>query len=154
MKREDLAAYFDEDLIIWDLKGDTKDDVLLELAGRLETKRRVYKGNIIVDLLRRREELGTTAIGREYAVPHCRTIAVEKLTVVFAVKREGVDFDALDKKPTKLFFAIIAPPRDVNYLPLWGAIAELLKDAAKRKKLLGARGMKDLRDAILGSGAE
>jgi mannitol/fructose-specific phosphotransferase system IIA component (Ntr-type) len=154
MKREDLAAYFDEDLIIWDLKGDTKDDVLLELAGRLETKRRVYKGNIIVDLLRRREELGTTAIGREYAVPHCRTIAVEKLTVVFAVKREGVDFDALDKKPTKLFFAIIAPPRDVNYLPLLGAIAELLKDAAKRKKLLGARGMKDLRDAILGSGAE
>jgi mannitol/fructose-specific phosphotransferase system IIA component (Ntr-type) len=149
MKPQDLVAHIHEDLVIWDLEGETKEGVLAEIAGRLESKQKVYRGDIVLDLLKKREEIGTTAIGREYAIPHCRTIAVEKLTLVVAIKRQGVSFDSLDKKPTKLFFTIVAPPHDVQYLPLLGAVAELLKSARIRKKLAEVRDMKGLKKILL-----
>ncbi len=64
---------------------------------------------------------------------------------------KGIDFDAVDKKPTNLFFLIIAPPQDKDnlYLQVLGQIVDIIKDKTSRNKFLEAATFEQLQ-AILG----
>src|SRR4029453_4868863 len=85
---------------------------------------------MLFKMLKRRENLGSTGIGRQIAIPHCRSLVVNRLRVAFGRKRAGVDFKAIDKKPGKFFFLIVAPPLEVSnqYLPVLGKIAQFSKE--------------------------
>jgi len=144
MELQEFLSFFCQDLFIKEFKANTKDEVVKEIAWHLENSGRIYKANIIIDLLKKREQLGTTAIGKGIAIPHCRSMATEKLTVVVGIKPRGIDFDAPDHLPVKLFFVIIAPPQEVNYLPFLGKLVELVRDEAIRKRLLRIKSLKGL----------
>ena len=58
----------------------------------------------------KREELGSTGIGRGVAVPHTKHPSVNRLVGTVAVSPEGVDFDSLDGEKVQLFFLLISPP--------------------------------------------
>ena len=148
MDNKDFLSCFDSDLFIEEFASDSKKGIIREIAKNLETNRRIFKAEIIVDLLEKREQLGTTAIGKGIAIPHCRSMAAEKLTVAVGLKSQGVEFDAPDEQPVKLFFVIIAPPQDPNYLPLLGKLVELLRDDTTRKRLLRIRSLKGFKKVI------
>ena len=148
MELREFISFFDQNLFIQEFKSNTKDEVLKEIAKCLENSGNIYKADIIIDLLRKREQLGTTAIGKGIAIPHCRSIATERLTVVVGIKSEGIDFDAPDQLPVKILFVIIAPPQDVNYLPFLGKLVELIRDESVRKRLSRIRSFKGLRNVI------
>ena len=61
-------------------------------------------------MLKRRENLGSTGIGRGIAIPHARSLVVNRLRVAFGRKEEGIDYKAIDDKPAQFFFMIVAPP--------------------------------------------
>ena len=73
---------------------------------------------------------GSDGIGRGIAIPHCRSLVVSRLRVVFGRKPAGVDFKAIDDKPVHNFFLIVAPPMEVSnqYLPVLGKIAQFAKE--------------------------
>jgi PTS system nitrogen regulatory IIA component len=148
MELKEFLSFLDQKLFIKELESTTKDEVLAEVAQCLENNDRVFKADIIVDLLKKREQLGTTAIGKGIAIPHCRSIATEKMTVVVGIASGGVDFDAPDQVPVKLLFVIIAPPQDVTYLPFLGRLVELIRDDAVRKRLLRIKSLKGLKTVI------
>ena len=79
-----------------------------------------------------------TGIGRGIAIPHCRSLVVNKLRVAFGRKTEGIDFKAIDEKPVYFFFLIVAPPLEVSnqYLPVLGKIAQFSKEADVPQRLL------------------
>ncbi len=106
--------------------------------------------DLLLDMLVNRESLGSTAIGKGVAFPHGRSLAIQELTVLFARSADGVDFNALDSKPTHLFFLIIAPPQDKEnlYLQVLGHLVELIKSAALRKKLMEVKTFSELQDAL------
>ena len=110
MKSTDLLQYFPEELFIPELQSSSKSGVLKEMAMYLESAKKIYQASMIYDLVKKREDLGSTSIGGGIAIPHCRSIAVKQLTVLFARKSKGVDFKAVDKKPVKIFFMVAAPP--------------------------------------------
>ena len=85
---------------------------------------------MLFKMLKRRETLGSTGIGQNIAIPHCRSLVVSKLRVAFGRKLEGVDFKAIDDKPVHYFFLIVAPPLEVSnqYLPVLGKIAQFAKE--------------------------
>ena len=64
----------------------------------------------IVDAILKREELGSTGIGRGVAVPHTKHASVHELVGAVAVSEEGVDFDSLDGEKVHLLFLLISPP--------------------------------------------
>ena len=132
----ELREFFNEDAIQLDLKGESKDDILKELIGllRLDDKNQAT----LFKMLKRRENLGSTGIGRQIAIPHCRSLVVNKLRVAFGRKRGGVDFRAIDEKPVKFFFLIVAPPLEVSnqYLPVLGKIAQFSKETDIPDRLL------------------
>src|SRR5512146_2076167 len=132
----ELRQFFTGDAIKLELEGSTKDDVLKELIALLKLDDK--SDGMLYKMLKRRENLGSTGIGRGIAIPHCRSLVVNKLRVAFGRKPAGVDFKAIDEKPVFFFFLIVAPPLEVSnqYLPVLGKIAQFSKEPDVPQRLL------------------
>lgn len=88
-----------------------------------------YEG--IVKAIMRREDLGSTGIGRGIAVPHTKHVSVDRLVGTVAISQEGIDFDSLDCEKVNLFFLLISPPdRPSEHLRALEHITRQLKDDA------------------------
>ena len=124
----ELREFLAEDAIQLDLKGESKDEILKELIALLGVDEKSQ--GILFKMLKRRENLGSTGIGRNIAIPHCRSLVVNRLRLAFGRKPGGVDFKAIDDQPVNYFFLIVAPPLEVSnqYLPVLGRIAQFAKD--------------------------
>jgi mannitol/fructose-specific phosphotransferase system IIA component (Ntr-type) len=135
----ELREFFTEDVVKLDLEGTTKDEVLKELIGLLGVDEK--SEGILYKMLKRRENLGSTGIGKGIAIPHCRSLVVNRLRVAFGRKAEGLDFRAIDEQPVHNIFLIVAPPLEVSnqYLPVLGKIAQFSKepDVAARLQQIG-----------------
>jgi mannitol/fructose-specific phosphotransferase system IIA component (Ntr-type) len=85
----------------------------------------------LLKILARREELGSTGVGRGIAIPHGRSLVVNRVRLAYGYHPEGVAWDAIDGNPVHHFFLIVAPPVEVSnqYLPILGRIAQFAKDA-------------------------
>src|SRR5262245_33584487 len=132
----ELREFFSEDAIQLDLEGETKDDVIKELIALLKLDEKSQA--MLFKMLKRRENLGSTGIGRGIAIPHCRSLVVTKLRVAFGRKKGGLDFKAIDEKPVHFFFLIVAPPLEVSnqYLPVLGKIAQFSKETDVPARLM------------------
>jgi len=131
----ELREFFNEDVIKLDLSGDNKDAILKELISLLKLPSK--SEGILFKMLKRRENLGSTGIGRGIAIPHCRSLVVNRLRVAFGRKQEAIDYKAIDDKPVSFFFLIVAPPLEVSnqYLPVLGKIAQLCREADVPERL-------------------
>ncbi len=123
-----LREFFDTDVVALDLEGETKDEILKELIALLNLDEK--SEGILFKMLKRRENLGSTGIGRGIAIPHCRSLVVNRLRIAFGRKPEGIDYNAIDDEPVHHFFLIVAPPLEVSnqYLPVLGKIAQFAKE--------------------------
>ncbi|MBX3132912.1 MAG: PTS sugar transporter subunit IIA [Gemmatimonadaceae bacterium] len=148
----ELREFFAEDAIQLDLASSSKDDILKELIGLLRLNEKDEA--TLFKMLKRREQLGSTGMGRGIAIPHCRSMVVSNLRVAFGRKKAGVDFKALDDKPVHFFFLIVAPPLEVSnqYLPVLGKIAQFSKDAEVPEKLMGLTEPKQFMELLAAKG--
>jgi mannitol/fructose-specific phosphotransferase system IIA component (Ntr-type) len=119
-----LKDFFSPDAITLSLQGASKDEVLAELVGLLRMDER--STGTLLRIIQRRENLGSTGIGRGIAIPHCRSLVVNRLRLAFGHRNEGIEFQAIDGKPVSNFFLIVAPPLEISnqYLPVLGKIAQ------------------------------
>jgi mannitol/fructose-specific phosphotransferase system IIA component (Ntr-type) len=124
----ELREFFSPESINLDLQADSKDDILKELIELLDVDEKA--NGILYKMLRRRENLGSTGIGNGIAIPHTRSLVVNRLRLAFGRQKDGVDFRAVDEAPVHHFFVIVAPPLEVSnqYLPVLGRIAQLCKE--------------------------
>ncbi len=116
--------------IVSNLKATKKNEVIAELVGALANPAQNQAENsseinlaaedlepaldpadvdAVVAAIVKREELGTTGVGRGYAVPHTIHPAVKRLACAIGVSEEGVDFDSLDRQKVKLLFLFVCP---------------------------------------------
>jgi mannitol/fructose-specific phosphotransferase system IIA component (Ntr-type) len=131
-----LRELFTADVVKLDLEGEAKDDLLKELVALLGLDEKSEA--ILFKTLKRRENLGSTGIGKGIAIPHCRSLVVNRLRLAYGRKPSGVDFNAIDGSPVHNFFLIVAPPLEVSnqYLPVLGKIAQFAKDPEVPELLL------------------
>ena len=125
----ELREFFSEDVVELDLQATTKDEVLKEMIALLGLDEKSEA--ILYKMLKRRENLGSTGIGKGIAIPHCRSLVVNRLRVAFGRTKEGIDFRAIDEQPVHNVFLIVAPPLEVSnqYLPVLGKIAQFSKES-------------------------
>jgi mannitol/fructose-specific phosphotransferase system IIA component (Ntr-type) len=123
-----LADFLEPSATSFDLRGDDRDAVLAQLVTLLAPGEKSV--TTIQRQLIRREILGSTGYGNGIAIPHCRTLAVNRLRLAFGVHRNGVAMNAMDGNPVRVFFLIVAPPIEVSnqYLPVLGRIAQLVRE--------------------------
>lgn len=107
---------------------------LHDKAGNI-TDKKVFKEGIIA-----REESGSTAIGEGIAIPHAKNAAVKRPGLAAMTVPDGVDYDALDGAPSKLFFMIAAPEKGADvHLEVLSRLSMLLMDENFRAELLAAK---------------
>lgn len=125
----ELKELFNTSNVKLDLDVESKDEVLLKLIGLLKLDEKAKE--MLFKMLKKRENLGSTGIGKGFAIPHCRSLVVDKLNVAFARLPKGVDFNSIDGKPAHFFFLIVAPPVEISnyYLPVLGKVAQFCKTA-------------------------
>ncbi|HEV2170614.1 MAG TPA: PTS sugar transporter subunit IIA [Candidatus Binatus sp.] len=146
MKITDLLS---PDMVLPELKGATKPDVLNELAKAMAGKYGEIKLNDLTAVLAERERLGSTAIGDGIAIPHGKLRGVTKIIGAFGRHPQGVDFDSLDGGPSQIFFVLVAPEDSASlHLKALARVSRLLKEAAFRTRLLAAKDSDELYSLI------
>ena len=82
---------------------------LLELIASIVAERTDLSESSIFSSLLSRERLGSTALGRGFAVPHARLEQLDNTLACFIRLKEAVNFEASDGQPVDLVFTIIIP---------------------------------------------
>lgn len=129
-----LVEFFAPEEIALDLEASTKEEALQELVDLLHVG---DSSEELYGLLKKRENLGSTGIGKGVAIPHCRSLVVDRLRVVYGRKEAGLGFGAVDGKPVHHLFLIVAPPVEISnqYLPVLGKIAQFCKNPQNLSRL-------------------
>jgi mannitol/fructose-specific phosphotransferase system IIA component (Ntr-type) len=98
-----LSKFCEDDVISFNLKGETKEDIIAELVEIGSRSKMVKNKEELLKAVLEREKLVTTGVGYGIAFPHAKTRAVKGIVIAFGRKNEGVDFDAMDRKSVYLF---------------------------------------------------
>jgi nitrogen PTS system EIIA component len=125
--------------VLADLRGQSKPEILRELASCLAKGRRELNLDEVTAVLNERERLGSTAIGDGIAIPHGKVRGVRQIIGTFGRKLKGVDFDSLDGNPTQLFFLLVAPEDSASlHLKALARVSRLFRDNSFRERLVAA----------------
>ncbi len=123
---------------VTELAGKTAQEVLAELCRPLAVSGHVDAQRLLETLLER-EKLGSTGIGEGVAIPHGKVAGLPSLMASFGRARAGVDFKAIDGKPTYLFFTLFAPENSAGvHLKALARISRIFKNPAFRDAVLRA----------------
>jgi len=124
------------------LKSADRDSVLSELVDQVpELAEQPAIRQTLLNALREREQLHTTAIGDGIAIPHARNGLVglvDRSVIVFGRHSPGIHYDAVDSLPARLFFLVIAPTV-TQHLAVLARLTLLLRDPRLRQQLLSAQ---------------
>lgn len=89
-----------------------------------------------IDALQERESLGPTGVGHGVALPHARLHGLDRVVGVFVRLEKPMDFDAVDRQPVDLVFALFAPKSSgVDHLKALALVSRTMRDAAICAKL-------------------
>jgi len=144
MKFSDFVAV---DAIRSQVRARSKEGVIREMAQALVDAGSIAAADLesIVKAIMKREDLGSTGIGRGVAVPHTKHPGVGRLVGTVAVSRDGVDFESLDGEPVQLFFLLVSPPdRPGDHLRALENISRQLRDESFCRQLKSATGPADI----------
>ncbi|MGK5543981.1 fructose-specific PTS transporter subunit EIIC [Streptomyces sp. URMC 127] len=119
-----------------------KEAAIREMAGLLAASGAVSDVDGLVAAALAREELGTTGLGEEIAIPHAKTDAVSAPVVGFARSDEGIEWGALDGTKARLVFMIAVPGAAAGdeHLRILAMLSRKLMDPGFRERLLSAEG--------------
>lgn len=135
-----IAEFLQPDAVIAELAARNKQEVLQELSRAMASANPTLNQDRLVFALREREKLSSTGIGEGIAIPHAKLSELTQLLASFGVSHAGVDFDAIDGRPTHLFFALIAPENSAGiHLKALARISRLFKSAQFRSAIMQAK---------------
>ena len=134
-----LSTILDPSCIVLDVGAVSRRDVLARLARPIAKQRPDLDGAAILAELERRELESSTAVADGIAIPHAKPDGRNVVTAGFGRSLDGVDFDSLDGKPTRLLVVLVSPASNPTLHVKWLAhVARLLADAPTRRQLLEA----------------
>ncbi len=142
-----FVDFVSRDAIRTDIGSDDKEQVIRTMTTALLESGKIAaeEHDGIVEAILKREELGSTGIGRGVAVPHTKHPSVQELVGTVAVSEEGVDFDSLDGEKVHLLFLLVSPPdRPGDHLRALENISRQLRDETFCRFLKQSKTPKDV----------
>ena len=140
-----VLDFLSPDAITADLQATTKRGAFEELVALLAKNGKVKDAPAIVDVLMKREAIGSTGIGQGIAIPHAKSDQAEEVVAAFGLSRRGLQFNSLDGEPVYIIVILVAPPTAAaQHLKTLARISRLLKDKFFRQSLREARSPGDI----------
>src|SRR4030065_693523 len=107
-----LEELIDLDRIGCQIEVLSKKKSLEQVSALISAGHPSLTGLEVFECLLSRERLGSTGIGHGVAIPHGRSANVEHIRGAFIQLQKPVDFDAIDREPVDLIFALLAPDQE------------------------------------------
>jgi len=132
-----VAALADRRCITADLAGGTKRQIIEELVGLLDAAGMVGDRAVALGDVLDREESMSTGMQDGVALPHAKTAGVTIMCAAIGLKREGVDFQSLDGRPSRIFIMVLSPENSSGpHIQFLAGVSSLLNTAEARNALL------------------
>ncbi|MCG8379768.1 MAG: PTS IIA-like nitrogen regulatory protein PtsN [Proteobacteria bacterium] len=129
----------------------SKKDALDTLAKTIADSDNTISQTEVFDCLIAREKLGSTGLGNGIAIPHGRLSNSKKTIAAFLQLDEGIDYDAVDKQPVDLLFALIVPEESTDeHLQTLATLAEMFSDKNIITKLRRGRSANEIHSILTG----
>ena len=118
------------------LSGTTSKKRLLQELAEMASQAHGMCHKRCIEALLEREALGPTGVGRGVALPHARLAGLDRVVGLFLKLEKPVDYDAVDRQPVDLVFALLAPENSgVEHLKALAAVSRTMRDAGICAKL-------------------
>ena len=144
-----LKKILTKDSILPELKADTKRGVIEEIAAAMVSAGQFTNRAAVVQALLAREEKMSTGMQNGIAIPHGKTDAVEQLVAAVAIHRTGVDFAAMDGKPSHIFIITLSPENRAGpHIQFLSEISQILNDSEKRDRILQSQTAAEVLDVL------
>ncbi|MDR3626755.1 MAG: PTS sugar transporter subunit IIA [Ignavibacteriaceae bacterium] len=125
--------------IIPDLKGESKEDVINELIDLFKDDKRVIDLEKVRDAVLEREKIMSTGVGKGFAIPHGKTNAVNDILAAFGKSNRPIEYDSLDGHPVNLVFLLVGKDNLVSkHIKLLSRISRMMNKDEFREKLIQA----------------
>jgi PTS system nitrogen regulatory IIA component len=145
MKVSDLLSPAD---VMIDVRASNKRMLLQEFAAKAAASLGLNVEQIAPYLLKR-EELGSTGIGRGVAIPHARLPDVQRPYGLFAKLKQGIEFDAIDGQPVDIVFVLLLPAAaETEALGALALVARTLRSTENLARLRAAKNTSELFSAM------
>lgn len=134
-----VADFLDPRAVVEELNARNKKEVLEELCDALISLEPSLARDRMVGILLDRERLGSTGVGEGVAIPHGKLGELTHLIACFGRSPQGIEFQAVDRKPVHLFFLLFAPENSAGiHLKALAKISRLLKRPNLRESIMAA----------------
>jgi len=142
-----MSDFVVREAIVPSLTATTKEGAIREIVDSLRSNGYLQGGNSddIVRAILKREQLGSTGIGRGIAIPHTKHASVDRLIGTVALCPSGVNFDSIDGEPVHVIVLLVSPQdRPGDHLRALENVVRTMKDDNFVKLLCGAASRDDL----------
>jgi PTS system nitrogen regulatory IIA component len=130
-----IADVIGPDRVIVGLRAADKGQLLQELAGRAASVLSLDR-RMIFDALLARENLGSTGLGKGFALPHARLETLGETFALFVRLGRPIDFASIDERPVDLVILLLTPATGANHhLATLAALSRPLRDEAFVQRL-------------------
>jgi fructose-specific phosphotransferase system IIA component len=134
-----VSELLNTDVIISDLKGNKKEDVINELIDLFKDDSRVEDVEKIRSAVLDREKIMSTGVGKGFAIPHGKTNSITDIIAAFGKTKNPIDYEALDNQPVHLVFLLVGRDNLVSkHIKLLSRISRMMNKDDFRNRLLEA----------------
>lgn len=121
-----------------DLGSISKEEVIEELINLLPgVKDNSELKSQLIQSVTERETICSTGVGNGVAIPHARVDLAGSLDLVLGISRTGIGFNAIDEKPARIFFLLIAGTESGTlHLKVLARISRMMNQESLRSSLL------------------
>ena len=137
-RKTGISRFSAEELMVCDLKSDTTEGAIRELAEAMSSNRFVSNPEALVKAAMERESILSTAMGNDMAFPHVRGVEGGGLTLALGVSKKGIRYNAAGEIVHIIFFSVIPVAVSPFYLHLMAALAAAFSKETGRTALIQA----------------
>jgi len=135
-----LLSFIHSECISINLKGETKEEIITEMVDLLDAKGKIKDRNLVLADVLERERCMSTGMAHGIALPHAKTDGIEDLEVAVGIKKEGIEFGAIDREKSRLFILTVSPKKASGpHIQFLAAVGALLRDNDKCEEVINAK---------------
>ena len=150
MEDKNIADYIKVEPLTLNLESKNKNAVIRELYNNLKQTNLIKDEEQGLNDIFKREDMGSTGIGKRIALPHAKTKAVDELMITFGISRNGISYNSVDDENVNIFFMFLCPENKTReYLKVLARISRLIREEKFVNDLLKATSNQEILELII-----
>jgi PTS system nitrogen regulatory IIA component len=143
-----IATMLPAERVLLNLKVRDKEQLLLELGRIVAGSGAPVTAASVTEALRRREQLGSTGLGKGFALPHASMAGIEAYVAVLARLAQPIAFDAIDGAPVDLVCLLLTPADGLSHVAAMAAISRRFRDPDCARRIRAAGSVPEIEAAL------